>query len=133
LARRELEERQVREMLEVALASEVVTAIAAALNGYAWLGQLVLPVSFEEVSAHRDPQVRKAGIRSFASRHALPSFDELASLAAADPDEDVRALYCVLAAEAGVVGRPVAEALLNDPNVFVRQRARQQLRSNESG
>ena len=128
LSRDELDGCRVPETLELALTSELASPIAAALNSYAWLLPLDLPVSFDEAIGHADPQVRKAAIRSFASRDALPPFDQLSSRAAADPDADVRAFYCVLAAEAGDAGRPIAEALKDDRDVFVRQRARQQLR-----
>ena len=100
---------------------------AASVAIFTWLPELQLPLSFAEAFAHPDPEVRRAAVRLFGPRQTLPPFDELASLVSQEPNDNVRAFLCLVAAEAGEPGRPVAEALEGEADTFVRLRARLQL------
>jgi hypothetical protein len=123
----ELAEARIVESLKLALDSGRRRPIAAGLNGYAWLPQLQLPLSFDQAFTHQDPEVRIAALRLFSARHSLPPFGELATLAVDDPDWNVRAFICLIAVEADTAGQPVLAALADDINTFVRWRARSQL------
>jgi tetratricopeptide (TPR) repeat protein len=126
----EVEELQglgVEQALRLALETADGPLVSAALDGYAWLPALELPLTFTDAFSHPDPQVRRSAVRLFAQRGELPSFSELAVLAPADPDTNVRTSFSFLVAEQGANGRPLAAALADDEVAFIRQHARGQL------
>lgn len=116
-------------VLRLGLESGNDHVIAAAFAGYGWLPSVEMPIAFEDAIEHSDPEVRIAVLRAFNGRGALPPFADLAPLAIAEPDANVRAFYATLAAEAGSAGAAVAEALTDDSNTFVRWKARLMLES----
>ncbi|HLX32604.1 MAG TPA: hypothetical protein VKR79_07535 [Gaiellaceae bacterium] len=127
LGQAELQDLGVAQALRLALETMDGDLVRAALDGYAWLPALELPLTFAEAFSHPDAQVRVSAIHTFDGRGQLPAVGELAKLAPADRDPNVRTTFSFLAAKHGAEWRPLASALADDETVFIRQHARGQL------